>query len=83
MLPAIVLAADLEITPPPAPAPQAQPGPAPQAQPATLPPLGPPDATCTEWTDGCRTCTRPDKGETSCSNVGIACVQQAPRCVRR
>jgi hypothetical protein len=45
--------------------------------------FAPPDATCLEWTDGCRTCQRPPGGEATCSNVGIACVPQAIRCTRR
>jgi hypothetical protein len=55
----------------------------PQVAPAAPGPLAPVDATCTEWTDGCRTCVRSDKGEVSCSNVGIACVQQAPHCTAK
>ena len=43
----------------------------------------PPDATCMEWTDGCRTCQKPPAGEATCSNVGIACVSEAVRCTRR
>jgi len=51
--------------------------------PATAPVLAPPDATCLEWSDGCRTCQKPSSGETACSNVGIACIPQPPRCLRR
>ena len=75
MLPAMVQAADLDVAP--------QPKPAPQAAPASGGPFAPPDATCLEWTDGCRTCQRAPAGEISCSNVGMACVQQAPRCTKR
>jgi hypothetical protein len=74
-------AADLDIAPPSAP--PAQPEPAPQAAPAAGTAFAPPDATCLEWTDACRTCQKSPAGETSCSNVAIACVQQAPRCTRR
>ena len=75
MLPAIVVAADLEVAP--------QPKSTPQAAPASAGPYAPPDATCIEWTDGCRTCQRSPAGEINCSNVGLACVQQASRCTRR
>jgi hypothetical protein len=69
--PAAALAADLPPEPKPAPAPT----------PATTI-LAPPDATCLEWTDGCRTCQK-QTTETACSNVGIACTPQPPRCVRQ
>ena len=39
--------------------------------------------TCQEWTDGCRTCTRPESGEPVCSNVGIACQPKAIGCTKR
>ena len=51
--------------------------------PAAVDAFAPPDATCMEWTDGCRTCQKPPAGEAICSNVGIACVSQALRCTRR
>jgi hypothetical protein len=60
--------------------------PARPAQPAAPPnasPLAAPNPTCVEWTDGCRVCQRSPNGETSCSNVGIACVPKAEECTRR
>jgi hypothetical protein len=63
------------------PSPQHKTAPAPA--PASTGAFAPPDAACLEWTDGCRTCRRPPAGEVACSNVGVACVQQAPRCTRR
>jgi len=30
-------------------------------------------ATCSRWSDGCRTCARGSAGEPICSNIGIAC----------
>jgi hypothetical protein len=51
--------------------------------PASAHPLTSPDATCLEWTDGCRVCQRAANGEVSCSNVGIACVAKAQECTRR
>ena len=57
--------------------------PPPQTTPAADTPFAPPDATCLEWTDNCRTCQRPPSGEIACSNVGVACVLQPPRCTRR
>jgi hypothetical protein len=38
---------------------------------------------CQEWTDGCRTCTRPESGDAVCSNPGIACQPKAISCTRR
>jgi hypothetical protein len=40
-----------------------------------------PNASCTAWTDGCRSCGRGPDG-VFCSNVGIACQPSAPRCTR-
>ena len=39
--------------------------------------------TCQEWTDGCRTCMRPESGDPVCSNIGIACQPKAISCTRR
>jgi hypothetical protein len=74
-LSAAAIAADLEIAPPRKPAPS--------AAPVSANPLAPPDAACLEWTDDCRVCQKSPTGETSCSNVGAACVAKAPRCTRR
>jgi hypothetical protein len=38
---------------------------------------------CQEWTDACRTCTRPESGHASCSNIGIACQPKTIGCTRR
>ncbi len=57
--------------------------PAQPAAPANASPLAAPSAACLEWTDGCRVCQRSPNGETSCSNVGIACVPKAEECTRR
>ena len=38
---------------------------------------------CQEWTDGCRTCTRPESGDAVCSNVGIVCQPKAISCSKR
>jgi hypothetical protein len=69
--PAMVFAADIELPELRKPAP------------ATTSILAPPDATCLEWTDGCRTCQKPATGEAACSNVGISCQPQVLRCVRQ
>ena len=68
------LAADLPVKPAPASKPAASSG---------AGPLSAPDATCLEWTDGCRTCQRPAGGAAACSNVGIACVPKEMQCTRR
>jgi len=36
---------------------------------------------CSEWTDGCIVCARTAQG-LACSTPGIACVPQAPRCLK-
>ena len=36
---------------------------------------------CLAWTDGCVACERADS-KISCSNIGIACQPEAPRCLR-
>jgi hypothetical protein len=41
------------------------------------------DKTCLQWTDGCRTCGRPENGEAFCSNIGPACQPVAISCARR
>lgn len=40
------------------------------------------DATCAEWSDGCRVCQRLADGP-GCSLPGIACVPTEARCLRR
>jgi hypothetical protein len=35
---------------------------------------------CRAWTDGCVICQRPE-GPITCSNIGIACQPQVPRCL--
>lgn len=47
---------------------------APEPAPASEP-------TCSEWTDGCVVCARTSQG-LACSTPGIACVRQAPRCLK-
>ena len=38
-----------------------------------------PNANCTAWTDGCRSCGK-GPGGVFCSNIGIACQPSQPRC---
>jgi hypothetical protein len=45
--------------------------------------FGDSDKSCQEWTDGCRTCSRPENGELFCSNMPIACQPVAIGCARR
>jgi hypothetical protein len=40
---------------------------------ASIHAYGDSNQTCQEWTDGCRTCRRPQGGEPFCSNIPIAC----------
>jgi hypothetical protein len=76
--PAFVPAADLAPQPP-----KSTPAAAPPAQPASGGAFAPPEVGCLEWNDGCRTCQQPAGGEVVCSNVGLACTPQTPRCTRR
>jgi hypothetical protein len=41
------------------------------------------DATCTRWTDKCRTCNRNISAEIVCSNIGIACQPAEVECLER
>jgi hypothetical protein len=50
---------------------------------ASLHRFGDSDKTCREWTDSCRTCIRPESGDSTCSNIGIACQPKPILCVRR
>lgn len=59
------------------------PPPTPAQEEASLHSFGDTDKACQEWTDTCRTCTRPDNGEAVCSNIGIACQPKAISCTRR
>jgi len=59
------------------------PPPTPAQEEASLHGFGDADKTCQEWTDGCRTCMRPESGEAVCSNIGIACQPKAINCTRR
>jgi hypothetical protein len=71
---AFALGASAQTPPPGAPAP---------AEEVLLPTFGDSDKTCREWTDSCRTCTRPESGDAVCSNIGIACQPKPILCVRR
>jgi hypothetical protein len=62
---------------------QTPPQPSAAQEEASLHGFGDADKTCQEWTDGCRTCTRPESGEAGCSNIGIACQPNAISCTRR
>jgi hypothetical protein len=53
------------------------------AEEASLHGFGDSDKACQEWTDSCRTCTRPPSGDAVCSNIGIACQPKPILCVKR
>jgi hypothetical protein len=55
----------------------------PASEEASIHGYGDTDKACIEWTDGCRTCRRPETGEPFCSNVGIACQPQGVTCTQR
>jgi hypothetical protein len=50
---------------------------------ASIHAYGDSNQTCEEWTDGCRTCSRPESGDLFCSNMPIACQPVAISCARR
>jgi hypothetical protein len=56
---------------------------APSAEDVSIHRYGDSDKTCQEWTDGCRTCSRPQSAEMFCSNMPIACQPAAITCARR
>ena len=41
-----------------------------------------PNASCTAWTDGCRSCGSGPEQEVFCSTPGIACQSSEPHCTR-
>lgn len=57
--------------------------PVPSADDISVQGYGEKNKTCQEWTDGCRTCSRPESGEAVCSNIGIACQPKAITCAKR
>jgi hypothetical protein len=61
----------------------AQTPPTPAQEEASLHSFGDTDKTCQEWTDSCRSCTRPENAEPVCSNIPIACQPKAISCTRR
>src|SRR3954447_22595161 len=50
---------------------------------ASIHAYGDSNQTCEEWTDGCRTCTRPLSGDLFCSNMPIACQPKTISCARQ
>ncbi len=54
----------------------------PPAAPAPHSPLAAPNATCQEWTDGCRICKRQTDSTIACSNISIACEPKDLKCTR-
>jgi hypothetical protein len=42
------------------------------------------DATCQQWLDGCRACSRSNDGSApACSNIGFSCQPKAIECTSR
>ena len=73
----LTLGASAQLLPPPV-------IPPPAATDASLHNYGERDKTCVEWTDNCRTCTRADGGQETCSNIGPTCQPAVIiSCVRR
>ncbi|HKS63425.1 MAG TPA: hypothetical protein VJT13_17120, partial [Xanthobacteraceae bacterium] len=45
----------------------------PNSEEASMLGYGDRNKTCSEWSDGCMTCSRAENGEPMCPNIGIAC----------
>jgi hypothetical protein len=61
----------------------AEDAPAAASEDASIHGYGDSNLTCQEWTDGCRTCSRPVSGDLFCSNMPIACQPKAINCARQ
>ncbi len=55
----------------------------PNSEEASMLGYGDRDKACTEWTDGCMSCTRDGNGDPVCPNIGIACQPKAISCAKR
>jgi hypothetical protein len=55
----------------------------PNSEEASMLGYGDRDKACTEWTDGCMSCTRAANGDPVCPNIGIACQPKAISCTTR
>jgi hypothetical protein len=53
------------------------------AEEASMQGYGDRDKACTEWSDGCMSCSRAENGDPICPNIGIACQPKAISCVKR
>jgi hypothetical protein len=61
----------------------ASPGVPTSAEPPSVHGYGDVDATCLQWADGCRACSRGTDGAPLCANIGIACQPQNVQCTTR
>jgi hypothetical protein len=55
----------------------------PNSEEASMLGYGDRNKTCSEWSDGCMTCSRAENGDPLCPNIGIACQPKAITCAKK
>ena len=55
----------------------------PNSEEASMLGYGDRNKSCSEWSDGCMTCSRAENGEPLCPNIGIACQPKAITCAKK
>ena len=55
----------------------------PNSEEASMLGYGDRNKTCSEWSDGCMTCSRAENGDPLCPNIGIACQPKAMSCSKK
>ena len=55
----------------------------PNSEEASMLGYGDRNKTCSEWSDGCMTCSRAENGDPLCPNIGIACQPKAISCAKK
>lgn len=55
----------------------------PNSEEASMLGYGDRNKTCSEWSDGCMTCSRAENGDPLCPNIGIACQAKAITCAKK
>jgi len=53
------------------------------AEPRPTETFGENNPACVNWTDGCIVCAKQPDGTAACSTPGVACGQEAVRCVKK
>lgn len=55
----------------------------PNSEEASMLGYGDRNKSCSEWSDGCMTCSRAENGDPTCPNIGIACQPKAITCAKK